>query len=150
MSETTNYKDEGGNDRWDRPAERPRSDGHIWTGLVIVAIGGLALARSMDVPMPEWLFTWQMLLIAIGFFIGFRKGFRDGGWFIPVIVGGFFLANEFFLKGELSRHIWPMILIIVGAFFIFRPRSKKICLPSGKKNPGLPAESTEPFSDVKY
>jgi hypothetical protein len=90
-----------------------------------------------------------MLLIAIGLFIGFRKGFRDGGWFIPVIVGGFFLANEFFLKGELSRHIWPMILIIVGAFFIFRPR-KKICQPSVKKNSGLQTEGNEAMADVSY
>ena len=149
MSESTNYKDEGEKESWDRPAERRRSDGHIWTGIFILAIGGLALARSMDVPMPEWLFTWQMLLIAIGLFIGIRKGFREAGWFVPVIIGGFFLMNEFFLEGQLRRHIWPMILIIVGAFFIFRPRGKK-CFPSGKKGSGLPAESNEPFVDVKY
>src|SRR5687767_1198691 len=132
MNEPTNYKDDGGRDRWDKPTERQRNDSHIWTGIFILAIGGLALARSMGTPMPDWLFTWQMLLIAIGLFIGFRKGFRDGGWFIPVIIGGFFLANEFFLEGDMSRHIWPMILIIVGAFFIFRPRSKTKCLPSRK------------------
>jgi len=153
MNETTNYKDEGGSEggseRWDRPGERPRNDGHIWTGIFILAIGGLALARSMDVPMPEWLFTWQMLLIAIGLFIGFRKGFREAGWFVPVIIGGFFMVNEFFLQGQMRRHIWPMILIIVGAFFIFRPRKKR-CFPSVKKNSGLQAEGTESIADVNY
>ena len=67
--------------------------GHIWTGMFLLVIGGLALARSMGVPVPNWLFSWQMLVIAIGLFIGFRKGFRDGGWFVPVIVGGFFLSQ---------------------------------------------------------
>ena len=133
MSESTNYNDESGRDRWDNRMERQKSDGHIWTGIFILAIGGLALAKSMGVPMPAWLFTWQMLVIAIGLFIGFRKGFRDGGWFIPVIVGGFFLFNEFILEGDLRRHIWPMVLIVIGAFFIFRPRSKR-CRPLGKKN----------------
>ena len=90
MSESTNYNDEGGQDRWDKRMERQRSDGHIWTGIFILVIGALALANSMGVPMPAWLFTWQMLVIAIGLFIGLRKGFRDGGWFVPVIVGGFF------------------------------------------------------------
>lgn len=113
--------------------ERHQSgNGHIWTGLFLLAIGGLALARSMGVPVPVWLFSWQMLLIAIGLFIGFRKGFRDGGWFVPIIVGGFFLVNEFILNGDLRRHIWPMIIIVVGVFFIFRPRNKQ-CRPWEKK-----------------
>ena len=150
MNETTNYKDEGDEERWDKPVERPRNDGHIWTGVFILAIGALALANSMGIPLPAWLLTWQMPLIAIGLFIGFRKGFKDGGWFVPVIVGGIFLANEFLLQGDLRRHIWPMIIILVGAFFIFRPRSKK-CLPSRKKKAsGLQSESNEPFVDVKY
>ena len=149
MNETTNYKDEGEKEEWDRPARRPRNDGHIWTGIFILAVGALALANSMGIPLPAWLFSWQMLLIAIGLFIGIRKGFRDGGWFVPVIVGGIFLANEFLLQGDLRRHIWPMIIILVGAFFIFRPRSKR-CLPSKTKAPGLQPDTNEPFADVKY
>ena len=88
--------------------------GHIWTGIFILAIGGLALVRSFGVPMPNWLFSWQMLLIAIGLFIGFRKGFREGGWFVPILIGGAFLANDYILNGELRRHIWPLILILIG------------------------------------
>jgi len=149
MSESTNYNDESGQDRWDKRAERQRSDGHIWTGVFILVVGALALMNSMGVPLPAWLLSWQMLVIAIGLFIGFRKGFRDGGWFVPVIVGGIFLANEFILHGDLRRHIWPMILIIIGAFFIFRPR-KKSCLTLGKKKSGLQTETIESMDDVNY
>ncbi len=151
MNESINDKDERRMERLERRGERHRIDGqgHVWTGIFILAIGALALARSMDVPMPVWLFTWQMLLIAIGLFIGFRKGFRDGGWFIPIIIGGFFLANEFFLEGQLGRHIWPMILILVGAFFIFRPRSKK-CLPTNQPISATPSETTSPVAGASY
>ena len=135
--------------RWEKRMEHRDGNGHVWTGIFLLAIGGLALARSMGVPVPVWLFSWQMLLIAIGLFIGFRKGFRDGGWFVPVIVGGFFLVNEFVLQGELRRHIWPMILIVIGALFIFRPRSKT-CKGWGKKNPGLQAETITPLSEESY
>src|SRR5215207_7983710 len=83
--------------RWERRMERHDGKGQIWTGIFLLAIGGLALARSMGVPVPDWLFSWQMLLIAIGLFIGLRKGLRDGGWFVPVIIGGFFLVNDFVL-----------------------------------------------------
>ena len=97
MSEFRNYNEEGKSrweTRWEQRMERHHDGkGHIWTGFFLLAIGGLALARSMGVPIPNWLFSWQMLVIAIGLFIGFRKGFRDGGWFVPVIIGGAFLAN---------------------------------------------------------
>lgn len=138
MNEIKNFRDER-RTRWERRMEHRMEhhyDGrsHIWTGLFLLAIGGVALARSMGAPVPNWLFSWQMLVIAIGLFIGFKKGFRDGGWFIPVIVGGFFLVNEFILQGEMRRHIWPLILIIIGVFFIFRPRNS--CLSQRRKQAG--------------
>jgi hypothetical protein len=61
--------------RWERRMEHRDGNGHIWMGLFLLAIGGLALARSMGVPVACMVFSWQMLLIAIGLFIGFKKGF---------------------------------------------------------------------------
>jgi len=111
---------------------------HIWTGLFLLVIGGLALAKSFGVFIPDWLFSWQMLLIAIGFTIGFRKGFRDGGWFVPIIIGGAFLVNDYVMLGDLRKHIWPVIIIVLGVAFLFRPKSKrnKFC------SPGTPIRSS--------
>ncbi len=111
--------------RWESKFERHRGENHIATGILLLLIGGVALARSFGIPMPEWLYTWQMLLIVIGVFIGIKKGFRDGGWFVPVLVGGAFLANDYFLDGQIRRHIWPLILIVVGCFIILRSGRKK-------------------------
>ena len=150
MNEFKNYNEESRN-RWESRMERHGGQGHIWTGIFLLAIGGLALARSFGVPMPVWLFTWQMLLIAIGLFIGFRRGFRDGGWFVPVLVGGAFLANDYILQGNLRRHIWPLILITVGAFFIFRSRRKygQAC-GTQKTNTGIQTETITPISEESY
>src|SRR6185436_9891093 len=135
MNDTTNYNDEGGKEKWDRPVEPPRNDGHIWTGIFILVVGAVTLANSMGVPLPAWLLSWQVLVIAIGLFIGFRRGFRDGGWFVPVIVGGVFLVNEYMLQGDLRRHIWPLLLIILGAFYI--PATKEEMPVIGEKKIGI-------------
>src|SRR5688572_8167325 len=124
MKDLENYTDEN-REKWEARINRHRKNSHVWTGLFLLAIGCLALAKSFGAVMPVWMFSWQMLLIAIGLFIGFMKGFRDGGWFVPIIIGGAFLVNDYFLFGELRRHIWPLILIVVGVFFIFRPRRHK-------------------------
>jgi predicted membrane protein len=136
--------------RWEDRIERHHGAGQVWAGLFLLIIGGLALARSFGVPMPVWLFTWQMLLVGIGLLIGFKKGFRDGGWFIPIIIGGAFLVNDYFLHGELRRHIWPLVLIVIGMFFIFRPRRKRRHGWHEKKSAGVQAETITPLSKEDY
>ena len=97
----------------------------LWTGLFFVVVGAVALARSFMVPMPDWLFTWQTLLITIGIFIGIRGHFEGVAWFILIIIGSAFLLNDFYFNGDLRRHIWPLVLIVIGAAFILRPRNRR-------------------------
>jgi predicted membrane protein len=61
------------------------------------------------------------------------------------------MANDYFLHGELRRHIWPLILIVIGAFFIFRSGRKR-CFGGNfeKKNTGLPGEHGTPVSQEIY
>src|SRR6266496_1478273 len=96
--------------------------GTIWTGIFLLIIGGVALLKAMLFPLPAWVFTWQMLLIALGFFLGIRHGFRGAAWFILMVIGGVFLVNEFFPDLMLRQYLWPAALIILGLFFIVRPR----------------------------
>ncbi|MBS1656262.1 MAG: hypothetical protein JSU05_15525, partial [Bacteroidetes bacterium] len=108
-------------DRWERRMDRRSRHGQVWTGLLLLLIGGAALAKSFF-PLPEWLFSWQMILIVIGLFIGVRHRFCGAAWFILILIGSVFLVNDYFLYGDLHRHIWPVAIIALGLFFILRPR----------------------------
>lgn len=109
--------------------------GHVWTGVLLLLVGIAALLRSYMPDFPRWVSSWQMLLIVLGLFVGFRHRFYGVAWFVLILIGGIFLANDYFLKGELRIHIWPVILIVIGIFFIFRSSSASRC-GSVKKNPG--------------
>jgi len=124
--------------------DSPRS--HLWTGLFILIIGGISLAKSFGAPIPPWLFSWQLLLIGIGLLIGFKHGFRDGGWFVPIIIGGAFLINDYVLLGDLRKHIWPLILIVVGIAFILRPKKRRFAACRGRR-PDLSNPLTLPSLD---
>lgn len=108
--------------RRERMESRWSSSGHIWTGLLLLLIGGIALLRAMQFPLPAWLFTWQMLIIAIGLFSGFRQQFRGSFWLIMVVVGGIFLLDEFFPALIVRDYLWPLGLITLGLLFLLRPR----------------------------
>ncbi|HEU4575815.1 MAG TPA: LiaF domain-containing protein [Chitinophagaceae bacterium] len=107
-----------------RRADRHSRHGHIWTGVFLLIIGGAALMKSLLFPIPDWLFSWQMLLILLGFFIGIRHRFSGSAWFILILIGGAFLLNDYILEGDLHRHIWPIVLMAMGLFFIFSPRRR--------------------------
>jgi len=95
----------------------------VWTGVFILLIGVAALLRSAYPQYFDWLFTWEMLLIALGLFIGVRHNFRGIAWFILILIGGVFLLNEFY-DAFTFRYIWPLVLIVIGLFIIMKPRNK--------------------------
>lgn len=100
-------------------------------GLVIISVGLALLARQIGVELPEWLFTWEMLLIAIGVFQILKSTFRRwAGGLTLIIIGGIFLVNHLYPEIRLAVILWPAILIIFGLVFMFggsrRRRARRI------------------------
>lgn len=104
----------------DFPSNR---SGRMMGGLVIVAVGAVLLARQVGVDLPPWLFSWGMLLIVIGVYVGARHSFRDYGWLIPVFIGTVFLADKF-VDVHLMQYFWPLVVIFVGLVMILKPRGR--------------------------
>ena len=97
------------------------SRGRIMAGLIIILIGGLILAQKLGGWFPGWIFSWQMLLIGIGLFVGAKHNFRPGGWMIPIFIGALFLYDRFFPEINLRPYFVPLILIAIGAVMILAP-----------------------------
>jgi len=95
----------------------------FWSGLLLLAAGGLLLARQVGANIPDWMFSWHVVLIAIGLLIGFKSGFRNIGGLIMIIVGVAFLLNDIIPDAHMQDFIWPGILIIAGIVFILKPHS---------------------------
>ena len=94
----------------------------IGSGLILLAAGLLLLAYKMGAPIPDWLFTWPVLLIVIGFISGFKSKFHNPGAFIMILIGGIFLIDQSMPGIDLHNYIIPIILIAVGLVFILRPK----------------------------
>ena len=99
-----------------------RRKGRVLAGFFLLVIGVILLLRQMGYLFPDWLFTWPIILIAIGVFSALKEGFRGGAWFIFILVGSIFLADYINPNWDLHRYIWPLAIISVGVFVIFKPR----------------------------
>lgn len=105
--------------------KRRNPAGRMLGGLVIITVGVLILLKKMGVYFPSWLFSFPMLLVAIGVYFGAKRLFSGFGWLIPVIIGLALLIERIEPSVPISTYIWPAIIILVGLAMMLGSRRKK-------------------------
>ena len=91
-------------------------------GLIVLGLGLVWLMRNFGIiSEAAWdvIFSWQMLLIAIGVINVANDSSRGVGW-ILIAIGGFFMVSEYFdLDIKFRMIFWPALLIVIGLVLIF-------------------------------
>jgi hypothetical protein len=100
---------------------KDKESGRVIGGLILVAVGAALLLRNLGFFMPVWLFTWPVILVILGLYIGIKTNFRNNAWFILMLLGGYFLVNRFIPSLNLQPVFWPMMIMALGVAFILRP-----------------------------
>ncbi|MEQ8712651.1 MAG: DUF5668 domain-containing protein [Cyclobacteriaceae bacterium] len=91
-------------------------------GVVLIILGIYFLLENLDIidiQLPYYFFTWQMLLIGLGF-INLLTGNRKAA-LVLFSIGVFFFLPEFF--DFKIRDYWPLLLIFIGVSFFLRNRN---------------------------
>jgi predicted membrane protein len=136
---------------WKTPADN--RSGRVMGGLVLVLIGVALLAYKMNaIFLPHWVFSWQMLLIVIGLFIGFKHSFRKPAWIVLVVIGGVFLIDELVPGISLRNYFWPILIIGIGLWVILKPkRDMRPRFASGSPTmPSYGAGNNEPTTENAF
>lgn len=94
---------------------------NLWIGLIVITVGFILLLDRMDIVyFPYWLFSWPLILIAVGLIIGIKKKFKSIEWLILVLIGSFFLFRHVPGFEYLRYYGLPIGIITVGLFLLFR------------------------------
>jgi len=92
-------------------------------GIFIILLGLVFLLNQLNLipyQVADVIFSWPMIIIAFGVYNLMFTQSRTFG-FILLVVGGFFLLPEIVdLPYNFRRSFWPVLLILVGLFIIFR------------------------------
>jgi len=94
----------------------------VWSGMILVACGGLLLAYKLGAAIPEWIFSWPMLLILLGFIAGVKSRFHNAGGYVMMIVGSVFLVDRIVPQVGFHNYIVPALLIGIGLIYILKPK----------------------------
>ena len=100
-------------------------DGRAFTGALLLLIGGVILASKLGFPVPHWLFSWEIILIALGLFIGIKSNFSNLAWLVLIFVGASSLIDNAYPLMNIRTYIWPLALMLVGVSFILNPKRKR-------------------------
>ncbi len=100
------------------PHKNQRS-GKVVLGFILLAVGVLALSKTMGMFIPDWLFSWPMFLIAIGVVKGVKNNFKRPGAYIIILIGVIFLSEKIFSELSLHDYFWPVFIIGLGLYLIF-------------------------------
>ncbi len=104
--------------------EQNREGSKVIAGVIIVAVGVALLLRNIGFLLPNWLFTWPMILILVGIYTGFKHNFKNNSWLIVTGIGVFFLIKRFIPSLHLEPFFWPLIIIAIGIIYILNPSKK--------------------------
>lgn len=91
-------------------------------GVLLIVLGGLWFMHQADIigdALWHVIFSWQMLLIALGCLALTERNYTWGTTLI--VVGGLFLYRR--ATGTAIEYIWPVIIILAGLAILFlRPK----------------------------
>ena len=114
---------------------KPRNDGSIAFGVIILGIGLVLLFRKFGLYIPDWVLTWPMILIAVGTYTLISQQFKSFFGSVVLFIGVYFLLKrEFDLDLGLDQFIWPVGLIALGVYLIFHKKQENKVIEELRKN----------------
>jgi len=101
-----------------------KQSGKIIAGFILMGIGFLLLLKQFDwFFFPSWIFSWPMILIIVGFVKRANSNKNNSSWLILILIGFLFLFEKIFPEANITSYGWPVIIIAIGLWMIFRHRT---------------------------
>ncbi len=123
--------------------------GKLVIGLIITIIGFSILLDNFGVDFPSWVFYWSNILIIIGLIISVKHNFTNRSGIFLIVFGAFFTLKEAF-DGifDFDRLFWPILIIGIGLYLIFKPKNSFKGFRNRRRNRvNGETETTDAFAD---
>lgn len=92
----------------------------ILAGVLVITFGTVFLLDRTGMDIPNWIYSWKMILIAIGFVSLVKHNFKKFGAYAMIAIGTIFLINDFEPGTVDQRLIIPVLVIAFGIGILYK------------------------------
>lgn len=92
----------------------------ILSGILVIAFGTVFLLDRTGMDIPNWLYSWEMILIAIGLVTLYKHRFRKFSGYVLIAIGTIFLINDFQPNTIDKEIIVPVVVIAIGLSILWK------------------------------
>ncbi len=135
-------------EQWRAQYRRRKTSKRYMGAVIIVFMGVILLLKRLPLQIPEWIFSWDTIVLVIGLLLGIRSRFRNWLWLVLVLLSTGSILSNYFLLDQYKNLVFPIELIIFGIYIFFRcfyHRNDKDCfVPRSHEHPSF-AKHNRPF-----
>ena len=127
------------------PMPPNKNSAHI-VGTIIILVGLALLFKNLNFGylFPDWLFSWEIILIIIGLVIGVNSKFEKKSSIILIAIGVIFILKDI-MHIPFGKVMLPLIAVGIGVFLIMR--NKRSSYPNV---PPFPPTAPEPGNEYDW
>jgi len=107
-------------EQFDANYKRRDQQSKVLTGVLIITFGTLFLLDRTGMNIPNWIYSWKMIIIAIGIVTLVKHNFQKFWAYIFIGVGTVFLINDFFPDTIDSGLVIPTVVIAAGVMILWK------------------------------
>lgn len=105
-------------DRKDRVARDQKSK--ILAGVLIITFGVLFLLDRIGLNIPNWIYSWKIILIGIGVVTLYKHKLQNFGGWVLITIGSVFLINDHFHDLIDASLLFPSFVILFGVTMVVK------------------------------
>jgi len=98
----------------DQEFRKRQQQSKIVAGLLVIGFGTVFLLDRTGMNLPNWIYSWKMILIAVGLVSLVKHGFKHFAGYALILVGSIFLFNDFNPGSVDQRLVVPVAVIAIG------------------------------------
>ncbi|HIP31351.1 MAG TPA: hypothetical protein EYG86_01170 [Crocinitomicaceae bacterium] len=130
--------------RKERMARHQKSK--LFAGVLIIAFGVLFLMDRLGANIPNWIYSWKMILIAIGAVTLYKHKFQNFGGWVLITIGTVFIINDHYKDLIDASLLLPAFVILFGVLMV----GKSMNVFGKKKPKRFPFDDGSVVEDGEY
>lgn len=100
--------------------QKRQQQSKILAGILVITFGTIFLLDRTGVDIPNWIYSWKMIIIAVGFVSLVKHNFRKLSGYVLIAVGTIFLINDFEPGTVDAKLIIPVVIIAFGITILWK------------------------------